>query len=540
MRGIFWTNVGVLSKLVGALGVVSVMGVASSARADLPPVDEAPRDDFVTLPLASRHDKHWARASLEVGAVVGIGIVDYLLNTSARGGTTRPGDSRWDLRYDWPTLRGKLTGADIALDGNRMGTNYASHPFAGTLYYTAARSNHLTFAESFLFAVIGSSVWEMFGEIRETTSLNDLVVTPVGGAAIGEATMQMAGFFDRGEKRLSNGILSALFSPVKAVNDATDDAVPERTSAPDALGFATEPWHRFSVRAGVGVTSQASASPSHPRASYADIGLDVDLALASLPGYAGAAERSRVFDDGNVSSIRFTATASEGKVVDARFETRVLPVGFYTRSATRDMLGNVFGHGTILGLRIGFEYGTHTWDRDGAFARGNDAIALASPLGLAFEHVWDAGDVHVKTGVDLYGSMAGVTSYALSGLRTVAERPGAGLPTTLKTQGYYHAYTLTAAPAVSVVWRRVSIGARMRLDTFRPIEGADEEGRSLEPIVRLRDSRTEIASSLALRVPGSAIELGVTGTRRSRVGYAGALGSSRTEASAMATLGVVF
>lgn len=529
-----------LSKISGALVGVGLLGTASVARADLPPVDETPRDDFVTLPLASRHDKHWARASLEVGGVLAVGIVDYLLNTSARGGTTRPGDSRWDLRYDWPTLRGKLTGADIALDGNRLGTNYASHPFAGTLYYSAARANHLTVGESFLFAVIGSSVWEMFGEIRETTSVNDLVVTPVGGAAIGEATMQMAGFFDRGEKRLSNSILSTLFSPVKAINDATDEFEPERTAAPDALGFATEPWHRFSVRAGVGVTSQAAASPSHPRASYVDAGLDIDLALASLPGYAGAAERSRVFDDGNVSSIRFTTTASQGRVVDARFETRVLPVGFYTRSATRDVLGGVHGHGTILGLRIGFEYGTHTWDRDGAFARGNDAIALASPLGIAFEHVWDAGDVHLRTGIDLYGAMAGVTSYALAGFPTPAARPGAGLPTTLKTQGYYHAYALTAAPAMSLVWRRVSIGARMRLDTYRPIEGADEEGRSVGPIVRLRDSRTEIASTLALRVPGSAIELAVTGARRSRTGYAGPLESSRTEASAMASLGVVF
>src|SRR5205823_3493934 len=105
-----------------------------------------------------------------VGGVLAVGLVDYLLNTTARGGALHAGDEKWGLRYDWPTLRTKLVGG-LDLDANKLSTNYVGHPFAGTLYYTVARSNHLSFAESFVYAAIGSTTWEYFGEIRELTSM---------------------------------------------------------------------------------------------------------------------------------------------------------------------------------------------------------------------------------------------------------------------------------------------------------------------------------------------------------------------------------
>jgi hypothetical protein len=537
-----------------ALAAFTLAMASSPARAaddaPAPDADPAPRslapttgdedayDDFATFMLVKRHDKHYLRAGLEVGAVLAVGLVDYLLNTSARGGTMKATDARWDLRYDWPTLRGKLTGEDIALDSNKFNTNYVSHPFAGTLYYSVARSNHLSFAESFLYAVLGSTTWEYFGEIRETTSVNDLVVTPVSGAAIGEATMQMAAFFDRGEKRFSNDLLSFLFSPLKTVNEALDDAHPLRTAHPDDLGFATEPWHRFTLSAGAGVTSPSAAGPGHPRASYLDERFDVDMQLANLPDYARAGRRSRLFDDGNVASVRFGASLSGGEVVDAQFATRTVPVGYYLRDAALDDRGRVRGHGALLGLRIGFEYGTHTWDRDHAFARPNDVIAIASPIGLAAEHTYDEGALRIRTSIDLYGGIAGVTPYALGEYRS--NRPLDGMPTTLRQAGYYHGVSISAVPGLELSSRELSLSGHFRVDSFRALEGVDEDPSSVDRSLGLSDVRTEAEATFAFRPAGTRARLAVSGLRRSRIGDAGPVHASRIEIGALGTVGVVF
>ena len=191
-------------------------GSGSSRRARAPdeppaaPAPSPPPDPYDAFPLVVHHDKHYIRAGLQIGAVLAIGLVDYMLSTTARGGTDRPGDTRWGLRYDWTVLREKLIGTGLDLDTNKIATNYVSHPLAGTLYYTAARSNHLSLAESYAFAILGSTTWEFFGEIREVTSINDLIVTPVSGVSIGEPLMQLSGFFRRGKRRVGTDALSFL------------------------------------------------------------------------------------------------------------------------------------------------------------------------------------------------------------------------------------------------------------------------------------------------------------------------------------------
>ncbi len=70
-------------------------------------------------------------------------------------------------------------------DDDHLGTNMFAHPYNGSLFYNAGRSNGYNFWQSTLFGVGGSAMWEMFME-REYPSTNDIIATPIGGAAIGE------------------------------------------------------------------------------------------------------------------------------------------------------------------------------------------------------------------------------------------------------------------------------------------------------------------------------------------------------------------
>jgi hypothetical protein len=503
--------------------------------------DDDPRDDFDAFPLVVPHDKHYVRAGLEVSGIVFLGFVDYLLNTAARGGLAQEGDERWGLRYDWPDLRGKLVGTAYELDANRIGTNYVAHPFAGTMYYTAARSNHLSFAESWIFATLGSLLWDYFGEIREKVSINDTVITPTSGAAIGEATMQLSGFFDRGTRTAHNRILSTLFAPVKAVNYLFDGAEPQRSKHPDALGFATEPWHRFDLYVGGGATvqerTQTEAGARFPQATSPDVRFGLELAVANLPGYDRAGRHARLFDDGNVSSLSVAVGMSRGELVDGLFATRVVPLGFYYRDASVDARGQVSGNGAILGMRIGFEYGEHDFDRDRA--RQRDLVSMVSPLGIAAEHTFEGGGVRVRTSLDVYGSMAGVRPYALEGFRSGA-RDETGLPTATRNNRYYHGFSATVAPAVELRYGAMELDGSFRLDTMRALEGLDESAAANADPTSMNDRRSLTRGSVAWHPRTAVWRLGIGAQRATRQGEVGPVQASRSETSFFGTLGLVF
>ncbi len=497
------------------------------------------RDEFESFPLVVRHDKHYLRATLEIGAVLVVGFVDYLLNTGARGGDLRQGDLRWDLRYDWRDLRGKLVGSAVELDANKFGTNYASHPFAGTLYFQVARSNHLSFAESFLFATLGSLTWDYFGEIREKLSVNDSIVTPSAGAAIGEATMQLSGFFRRGRSGFANQLLGFLFSPVKFLNDLTDSAEPERAARHDVLGFPTEPWHRFSIWVGAGGTAQA-ASGRRPRTVYEDVRLGAHFEVRNLPSYAGVGRHGRLFDDGNVASLGFDTTLSGGgELVAARFATRVVPVGYFFRDAVSGPDGLPYGRGGLIGMRAGFEYGVHDYDRDRA--RPRDLVSIVSPLGIAAEHVIDRGRLHVRTGLDVYGGMAGVQPYALSDFRSgVPALEGQGLPTAVENVGYYHAAAITVEPSAGITWAAFSLSAAARLDSFRTIDGLDHSVPGVAGRPRIDDQRGVLRGELGFSPSRTPLRVGVNGERSVRMGEIGSVHASRSETSFWGSVGLMF
>ena len=64
-------------------------------------------------------------------------------------------------------------------DNDAMGTNMFMHPYHGSLYFNAARSNGYNYWQSGLYAFGGSFMWEMFMEC-EYPSANDIIATPIG------------------------------------------------------------------------------------------------------------------------------------------------------------------------------------------------------------------------------------------------------------------------------------------------------------------------------------------------------------------------
>lgn len=126
-------------------------------------------------------------------------------------------------------------------DTDKFSTNLFAHPYHGSLYFNAARSNGMDFWQSVPFTIGGSLMWELFME-NEPPSINDLIATTGGGMAFGEITYRLSDLFldDRtsGKERIGREILAGLLSPIRALNRLiTGDAWRYRPSKGRAFSY---------------------------------------------------------------------------------------------------------------------------------------------------------------------------------------------------------------------------------------------------------------------------------------------------------------
>lgn len=103
-------------------------------------------------------------------------------------------------------------------DDDSFSGNQFSHPFHGSLFYNSARENGLSYGQSLLYPVLGSTIWELFCE-NNRPAINDFFSTGIGGSAIGEATHRASDLlFDNSKKgvsRVFRELAGSLLNPVR-------------------------------------------------------------------------------------------------------------------------------------------------------------------------------------------------------------------------------------------------------------------------------------------------------------------------------------
>lgn len=510
-----WPLVQVLGRRTGAallMGVLLGLALASSASAD-GDLARAPDTFAYTEPAEANR----VRALLELTGVYAVGFTFYLSSNHLLPG--------YDVHYDWPIFRKKLLGQGLELDINGLNTNFVGHPAGGSMYYIMARSNQLSIAESEAFAIGGSLLWELFGEVREYISINDMIVTPLAGMAIAEPLFQLGAFFDRSSPALHNRILGGVFAPIKTLNDLLDGRTLARAQALDEHGFPANEFHRFDLRLGSAAVQQA---PTAGRAN-ANRTFEYRVSLAStlvrLPGYDGAGRGSATFLDGNLSSIQLDAALTPAGLVDLELHTLVSFAGYYFRKASRDARGNLRGQGTLLGLTMGYQYVLHDYDRDRERLRRRDRISSIQPLGVLLEQrvAWDGlrWVTQVEGGLDF----GGVRPYALA---AYAQQSGPAMFTTvLANNGYYFVRGGHLLASMALDLEVLEVAGKLRYESYTQIDEA----------IAIDDQRLLLEGRLTLALGRSPGRLSLVLQRRSRTGHMGDAHAARTETSLGLELG---
>ena len=109
----------------------------------------------------------------------------------------------------------------FGFDQDSFDMNQSMHPFHGSLYFNAARSNGYSYWESGAFTMFGSLAWEFFMENTQP-ALNDLVNTTLGGMSRGEMAHRIGGMLRdnraRGSERFWRELGGAIVDPMGAFN----------------------------------------------------------------------------------------------------------------------------------------------------------------------------------------------------------------------------------------------------------------------------------------------------------------------------------
>lgn len=427
--------------------------------------------------------KDYLRAYLEITAVLGISAAYYY-------GTLGP-PKDYEFQSFEEGLEGRfITGDAYRLDINSWETN-VGHTIAGAGYYLMARSNNLSLGESLATAIGSSTIWELFGELQDEFSINDAVMTPFGGFAIGETLFQMGEFFQHSSDNIPNRTLGTLFNPVIAVHRWLDNDVPKEPRNVDKFGFTTDAWHRFRIYLGGG---EAWSGETGKERAETRMGLHFQVVTAEKYGKPG--EASMFYTDGVFNELSFNAGLDGGDDVDAQMLMKTAFMGYYRQNISGDAGSrNLEGNSLFIGLSSAFEYYGHTFPG----MHRDDKQAVCDLLGLSLMTDYYHTGFHLRTTIDAYPSFSMVKpaagdfydyGHSLRGVQWVYQ-----------LGEYYYALGATAAGKVEMDYGPFSLEGQVRYHYFNSINGLDRCQNRVTNDLDFEDSRLWLQMVLYYSLP---------------------------------------
>jgi hypothetical protein len=91
----------------------------------------------------------------------------------------------------WQTIEHNLKPSSWTWDNDEFQTNQFGHPYHGSHFYSAFRSNGFSFWQSVPASFAGSYIWESTAE-NQPPAPNDFINTGFGGAVLGEMTYRLS------------------------------------------------------------------------------------------------------------------------------------------------------------------------------------------------------------------------------------------------------------------------------------------------------------------------------------------------------------
>jgi len=476
------------------------------------PVGDRPTRTETDDPI-TRHP--YLYTTLETAAGLAIGAAWYM-----RNGT----DPRWDRALEWRSWKRKLFSTeDIVFDGDHFNTNTVGHPLDGAVYYQIARGNGLGPGASFLSSFLASTFWEYFVELPEHPSLNDLIMTPVGGAILGEATYQLGRYFAKSGSGTIRCAGALVFAPVATLNDRPFCRVRPGVLIPSAH---------------LGLSLGINRAIFDERVVKDEFVLQLGSEIVSNRAYQRPGEGAVVVGPGQWTAIYLDSRLGEDMLEGIWLHARTVWGGRYDRNYRTigdetDLPGaggRPRGWGVLLAIGSSADY------RMRQIPQGHDRIAGVGFGGPTFE--WSMRRSYVlraflsaEYAFALVDSMA-YRAYILSLVDDV-------IKTSLRDSGYYYGHGVVSAATLTADFGPIGFVADGRGAWYWSLNGADPAQSAIQRDVLLHDSRIYLSAALWTRPLGAfRFGIGVEHVRRT----SNMLGTTvvGTESDVMATTAIGF
>jgi hypothetical protein len=456
-----------------ALALAAWCALAAAPRAA---AAEPARDlDAAYAALVAREPPHHLRTLIEEAASILGGTIWYWLDRE-----------RQVADWDYPSLGERLTFEAWRLDHNPFGINFIWHPIDGAGFHAIARSNHLGLLGAALYGFGTSMAWEYLLEFREKISINDVIVTPGAGIAMGEFFHWLGRYLQGAPPRgVGHQLARWTFAPLHAAHDALDDRVAVDPAALDALGLPADIWHRFDVDLAVGVAEPRGVADG-ARLELRELALAGRL--AALPGYRAPVRLRRRFADGNLTALA-ARIGSSGDGVGLEVRADALLVGFHAQDPTP--AGGV--RALTVGAALALDYRR---DRFGGFL---DRVGLMHLPGPGVE-LYEAGcGWHAAASLRAHLDLAGLHAAAYPAWREA--HPTLDGKQILEKQGYYYGWGGSLRAALELGLGPLDVAAVAAFGRYASIEGLDRNQESIEDDVAAADDVLDLEVEVGVR-PG--------------------------------------
>jgi hypothetical protein len=413
--------------------------------------------------------KNFLAASLEIGAILLAGDLAYYFN-----GKIIKKDYAFSTNETF--MKRFTTTETLTFDTNPMQTNAVAHPIAGTAYYLIARSNGFNSMESFAFSFVSSAVWEYFCEFKEITSVNDMIVTPVGGMAFGESIYQFAAYFAAD----SSGFFSDF------VNTWILDGRNYYRGAHVNGGFTSLVWNDMKLFTGGGTTDKNEEF----------INFGIDLEMYGIKRFNRSGKTSGVLFNGPYSKILLNSKINDYGLKEFQLYSETALIAYVNQHLhTEEDVTS--GYAVYIGINSAFDYKKF---KTGDFMDELGITHIAGPVADIFLKFMSA---QIRMRLAAFGDFACVQSFGLAPY--LDSHPNENLQNrgayVTAEQGYYYGKGATADALISAQWKNFEIGSRFIYHHYNSLNvHQDRYPESNDPI-KMKDVRSELKSWLQFNFP---------------------------------------
>ena len=390
----------------------------------------------------------------------------------------------------------------LRFDSNQFSLNW-SHVLAGATYYQFGRTNGQTWFYSWLMSVAGSTWWEIVGEPKEVISINDQIITGLGGFATGEPWYRIGHFLchQRGFLPRALGFLN----PAVKINHWLD------RRDPAAETYVPPGWHEMRLFAGARRIAAGGLAPA------TDVYFGFEARLLDLPEYGRPGAVRRAVDEPFISEISFDMAARGGRAEETRFATRTVTWGRHVQR----IAANGDGYSLTVGLGSSFElfkkrpvaeYDAHPvpvrtdltkllLDEPRRFT---DKLALLHVAGPVVDLTVFRRGFRLRATVEASLDFGLVNALALNDYSLGHDI--AGLKTTVFYYGYYYGLGGSVSAAARLEWGGLRLRALASSGAWSSFDYLDRFAAAITNNARLEDGRRRLLLGAAWRLPGTALE----------------------------------